>query len=522
MSSGSAAPSFIKIGPGPDTLTSAQLGSPIFTTNDSLWIQSLSNQSVDILLSGPSNVSSIPIVSMSLQPETVVPLHVFSSLDPEGIWTLSVTLQNSTTYTILVPFEIPALNSSVISLTEYSIQNGQINLGFSDDPSNAYNLEACLTSSFGNDTIFLSEPSSIGGGQMSLYINTSSHNSTVSTQATPSQPFSFWFELYYFYGYSGSLPNETVSRDLIPSRSSTALFNSSGSRILTLTSETNLRPGRYLIRAFFDSGSSLVPTETRALLLSSGNWFWLQGCNPFSVSQSNFTRQVNLDQDPKTWPKLVYAMYEVGGVESYSILPLQINLARIDFYGEPGNVKLSYLTYSIANNSDAQASGVYSGTIYVIPKSFPILLTVTPMIGQESLTPQSIIISEPFSDSQAFIPIGELTVVVFNNSKPDTGSVVKVSSPQGASISSSIDSTGNASFYLPPGFYNITASKGSVSKIGNATVVHPNQTIVEFSFTTSALPTYFVDLLTVPLLLGLLLNLWVWVIHPRRTRYKMI
>jgi hypothetical protein len=215
-------------------------------------------------------------------------------------------------------------------------------------------------------------------------------------------------------------------------------------------------------------------------------------------------------------------MYDINGVESYSIVPLQINLARIDFYGDLNNAKLSYLTYAIANNSDAQATGVYSGTIYVIAKTFPILLTVTPMFGTEALDPRSIRISVPFSDSRVSIPVGELSVTVLNNSKPDTGSQIKVSSSQGGAITTAADSGGNASFFLPPGFYNITVSKGPVSKVGNATVNYSSQTIVEFSFTSTSLPTYLIELLTVPLVLGLFLNLWIWVIHPRRAKYRLI
>ena len=49
-------------------------------------------------------------------------------------------------------------------------------------------------------------------------------------------------------------------------------------------------------------------------------------------------------------------------------------------------------------------------------------------------------------------------------------------------------------------------TKGAISEAGNATVAFSNQTIVDFSFTSSSLPTYLVELLAVPLLLGLILN----------------
>ncbi|MFI5420565.1 MAG: hypothetical protein ACHQ1H_06320, partial [Nitrososphaerales archaeon] len=330
-----------------------------------------------------------------------------------------------------------------------------------------------------------------------------------------------WFDLYYSYGFRGALSNETISRDLIPSRSTTAYVNASGSRLLSLSYETRLTPGRYTLRSIFDSGSSLTSEETSVLLLNNGNWFWLGGCTPVTVTQNSFTKQVSLDQDPSTWPKFVYIAYDVEGVESYSISSLQINLARIDFFGTPNNVKLSYLSYSIANNTDAQASGVYAGTIYVIAKSFPILLTVTPTFGSEALAPQSIQIPQAFSDSLAYVQVGELSVTVLNNSRPDTGSQVKVTSPQGAAIATPVDSNGVASFYLPPGFYNVTVTKGTISETGNATIVYANQTILDFSFTSSSLPSYLLELLAVPLVFGLILNVWIWVVSPRRAKYKL-
>jgi hypothetical protein len=511
--SASSGPSFLDLGFGPNTLQSASLGVPIYTVNDSLWVHSLLDQTVFVSLIDPTGSSYFgsPISSLS-----AVSIHEFSATDQQGTWNLTVSLPNSTSYYVPISFEVPNVNSSVVSLTEYSIQNGQINLGFASDPSSAYNVEACLTANFGNGTAYLSIPASFGNGQIGLNLETGPGLSTVTMPSTPAQPFSFWYNLYYSYGFSGTLSNETVSRDLNPSTSSSAYVNSSGARLLSLSNETHLRPGRYLIRANFDSGTSYATAETRALLLTNGDWFWLGGCSPFSVTQTAFTKQVSLDQDPNTWPKFIYVMYDVGGVDAYSISSLQINLARIDFFGTPNNVKLSYLSYSIANNSDAQASGIYSGTIYVIAKSFPILLTITPTFGSEVLRSQSIRITQAFSDSVAYIPVGELSVTVLNNSKPDTGSQVKISTSQGANVASPVDGTGVASFYLPPGDYNVTVAKGAISKTGNASVAYSNETIVEFSFTSSALPSYLAELLAVPLFLGLILNVWIWVIAPRR------
>ncbi len=159
------------------------------------------------------------------------------------------------------------------------------------------------------------------------------------------------------------------------------LFNGTAIDTVSLPILGNLRSGRYLVRGYFDTPSGFSAAETELLYLNGGSWFWLSACSPFSINGSTFSKQVNLAQSPSTWPDLLYFMYQYEGIEGYSILPLQINLARLDFLGQPGNVPLSDFTYSLGNNSDVEASGTFSGSIFVIAKSFPLNLTVTPMLG---------------------------------------------------------------------------------------------------------------------------------------------
>jgi len=212
-------------------------------------------------------------------------------------------------------------------------------------------------------------------------------------------------------------------------------------------------------------------------------------------------------------------MYQNNGIENYAILPLQINLARLDFLGQPGNVPLTGFTYSIANNSEVEASGAFSGSVYFIAKNYPVDLTVTPILGSEALAPINVNVSAPLTDSQYFVPVGELTVQVLNDSKPDVGAKVSVSNLQGAYLSNNIPAGGNTSFYLPAGFFDISASKGGVSELGNATVIDGSNTIVTISISSSQLPRSYLELLLVPLILGLALNIWAWIVSPRRSKY---
>lgn len=72
-----------------------------------------------------------------------------------------------------------------------------------------------------------------------------------------------------------------------------------------------------------------------------------------------------------------------------------------------------------------------------------------------------------------------------------------------------------------PGFFNIDVTKSGVSEYGNATVIEGSNTIVTISFTSAQIPRSYLELLLVPLILGLALNVWAWVISPRRSKFPM-
>jgi hypothetical protein len=508
------APAFIDIGFGPSSLSPANQGSPIFTINDSLWIYSTLDQPLIADLVSPSNIT----FRATVLPSDILSLYKFTSSDELGEWTLYFTLQNGTYYSIPIFLAENPENQSPVSLSEYSIQNGEINLGFSVNAPDAYDQEGCLTSSSFNTTFSLAEPPSIGGGSISLSIDSENNSAIVAASGQASAAFSFWFELDYSYAYASSLLNETVSRNVPVARSASIFFNQTGSDTIPFPILSNLRIGRYEVRGYFDSGSGFAASETDLLYTGSGNWFWLSACAPFTINGQNFSRQVNLAENPDSWPSTLYYMYQDEGVEAFSVIPLQINLARLDFIGEPGNSELSDFTYSIANNSNIEASGSYSGSVYIIAKTYPLSVNVTPMIGSEALSPIGVVVPGPFTDTNWTIEIGKLTVLVLNNSRADVGAIVGISNSLGASVSASIPSGGNTSFDLPAGFYDISISKSGVTEVGNATVYDGNDTIVSISYSTTQFPSYYLEYLLVPLLLGLVLNVWTWVIGPRRSK----
>lgn len=509
------APPFIYLGFGPYSLAPAQQGAPVFTTNDSIWVYSTFNQTLLTTLVNPANAS----ITTRLFSSEILSLYTFSEDSPPGNWTLYFTLPNSTYYTVPISLVTLPQTRSPVSLSDYSIQNGEIDLGFSVSPLNSYDLDGCLVSNDSNSNISLSEPASIGSGGLTLTLNTANESATVSATGTLLSPFSFWFELDYPYSYSTSIKNESISSEVSVARSEAVFFNASSSENVSLPILSNLRTGRYVIRGYFDSSSGFYSAETSALMTNGENWFWLSGCNPFSINGTVFSEKVSLEQNPKTWPSRLYFMYQYDGVEGYAILPLQINIARLDFLGQPGNESLSDFTFSISNNSDVEATGSFAGSIYVIARTYPLFLSVTPMIGSEVLSSIGVQIPQAFTATSVFVPIGKLTVEVLNNSKSDVGASVAVTNSFNASLSSIIPASGNSSFYVPAGSYSINVSSSGTSEGGNATVQYGSNTIVTITFSSPEIPNTYLEILIVPLILGLGLNVWAWIVSPRRTRY---
>jgi hypothetical protein len=512
-SQSAGAPSFIELGYGPTTLSPLQDGTPVYTTGDNLWVSSNYDQALSISLLRPDNsVAS----GQDLTPTSVVQLYTFGPSDQPGNWTVEVTFGNATSTFVNIVLAIPAQTRA--SLSQYSIQQGDLNLGFSVQQSSAYNIEACLLSARANSTTYVSIPSGLGGG--SLGIQSNSSTASVYESSNSRQHFTFWYELEYYYSYSGSLPNETISRSLAVAKSPTFLFPTNSTQTGPLQVDASLRPGRYVLTAFFDSSGGLAVAETRMLLQNNGSWLWLGGCTPFAVSSSTFTSQISLSQIPSAWPRVLYFMYDSQGIEAVSTTSLRINVARVDAATEPKNITLPNLTYSISENPRVIGTGTFGGSLFVIAKSFPVSLIVTPSLGSMTLNPQNLTIPGPLTETRLFIPVGTLQVHVSNDSKPLAGATVLVANLAGGELSSSTDSHGNDTVYLPAGRYNVTVLTGSGNSSQSALISVGKVSSAYFSFSTppSFTTAYLLTALAVMAVVGLALNAWVW--RTRRNRPK--
>jgi hypothetical protein len=522
-------PTYIELGYSPGTLGLLSEGTPIYAPGDSLWIFSTSNiVSIAQLFSPSGNY----VAGSSLSESAAYALYKFQPNDPEGNWLLKLTLKDSSVVSVAVPFVNPNSDNIDTRLLNYSTQYGKLNMEFQVSAGRQpFNLEACLGSSNVNSTFELALPSSLGTGQ--LILNNSLSESGMVVRGSVANPFTFWFDMEYSYSYAGSLTGELISRDISVVSSDTATFGSSlTTSTVLLSNNTTPRPGPYQLNAFFDSNVGLSVEQTNAILLKNGTWIATGNCSSFPVSSLTFQMQQRLSQSPDGWPRNLYLSYDTGGVNSYSSLPLGLNECRIDIVGSvpvPSGRELpagfnpqtsiTYLNYSVGADQNMISYSVYNGSAYIFARNFPITVQITPSFGTQNLPPLSVEITKPFSVHDVSIALGSLQVEVTNNTSPVVGAKILVTNDFGGNVSTLSDSSGFAQLYLPGGSYNATVSVGGFSATKNASVADGSFSTVQFAFAGNAPPSYVSFLLASLFIVGLMLNLWLWVIRPRREGY---
>jgi len=512
---------FIELGYSPGSLSSLQEGIPIYSPGDEMWLLSTSNQAVAVQLISPKGgVASSHQISTS----TVSLLYIFSASDAEGSWTLDVTLKNTSMISLKISFLNPSAHPILPVLDNFSLQASNLNLGFMIPENTAFNFQACLASSELNSTLAVPIPQAVGGGEMLVGANL--HNATLNINGFVNRTFSFWYDMDYLYTFDGNLNGEFLSRDITAISSSTALFTSSSSEKVSLTNNTVPRPGRYELNAFFESDAGLIVEQTAALLLTDGAWLWTGGCNQILISSLFFSENSSLNRGPQTWPTALYLMYEIGGVDSYSRLQMNLNQTRVDILSSIGGVvvksarpDISYLNFTVANNPNILSSEMYNDSLYMVGRNFPLSVQLTPVFGSQNLQPLTVSIDKPFTVNDVYVPLGMLSIHVTSNSVPLANVSVVADNGYGGRATATSDSDGNVLIYVPSGLYNVTASIEGVSMSKSTFVSTTAESNLVFIFPVNGSAGYLQYLLVSILVVGLILNIWLWILQPKRKVY---
>ena len=516
-------PSTILVGYSPKTLSPLSDGIPVFSQGDQIWVQVLNvSQPLSFSLLSPSGNSMIG--SLVVQPNTVALLYTILASDPEGGWTLHASIPSNPNF-FGTPLQVVSQSghSVGVTLSSYSMQSGQLNLGLSVPPTDAHNLQGCLISSAALSVVKVPIPSSIGSATELVTLRGANANVTVI--GTLAQSFSTWFVLEYNYSYSNLNATQLVTRSVEVARSDSLVFTSTVNETTTINQEATLRAGSYALVTYFDSEQGLSVQVTQ-VLFSNSEWFWLSSCNPFAMSGGNTVQKsVSITGDASQWPSGLLSTYDYRGVEMVDFTPLSVQIARVDIAGSLPNDSTPYpvseLGFSVLPNQGIEASSFFSNAIYVASSKFPLDVQILPTFGNQQFSVINTSVPAPFTDSPVRIPVGKVTVQVFENANPARSVTVQLANGQNGVASLSTDNSGSGTFYIPAGHYSLSARIGNTTELKNITVANGNVSLTIFNFQSSPLPSSYTEELVISIVIGAVISIYAWVVMPRQRRYSL-
>jgi hypothetical protein len=466
----------LELGYSPGSLSPTTTGVPVYAAGDALWVVSESQVSFVLELSNPSGAI---VASAEIGPQAPIMLYRFSASVGSGTWTLAeVLLQTSETLGSL-PLLVVGSALVSINMTEYSLSSaGQLSMNFTAASSSAYDFLACAVGSAAPGTVSIPLPPSLGTGDMQVTMNGSNVQIVPSGQVTTQ--FSFWVELHQDYSYADGGSSTVVSRDMEVASSTAVPISGSNATSSPVMTSVHMRPGRFTLRAFFDSASGLSSAEASVFIPSnSSSWIPIAGCSSSSRLQSSpFTLSSTLGTSTQAWPQEVYLMYLEEGVEMYSATPVHVYPAAIDVIAAPWGASFTDSELAFQPGPDVQQSASAGGLIYLTATEYPLTVGVSLLHGET----QAIEIPSAYS----------YVTLQVNSSKVVVDTVVAGAATAGANITVSAGNVtigqarsgfgGAAAFYLPQGSYDVSGTFDNVTRTAGVLAVANDPSVVTLNF----------------------------------------
>jgi hypothetical protein len=496
----------IELGYSPATLSPTSTGIPVYTTGDALWIMSEASPSLMVELSSPGGAVSIEVV---ISPQAPIMIYNFSGLDQPGTWTLGVydagvnQLTESFSVSFVRDVSIP------LRMTEYSLSSaGQLSMNFSLSGSAGYDFQACAVGNPAPSTVSVPVPASLGSGSISVALNQSAVQVSSDVQVTT--PFNFWVELHQDYSYTDGGTSTVVSRDMEVASSTAVPISGSNATSSPLQKMLQLRPGRFTLRAFFDSSAGLSASEI-PVLLTGGNssWISLKACvSASTLTSSNFNLSSTLGSFTQEWPQQVYLMYLEQGVEMYSMSPVQVQPAVLNVVASPWGSPLTDSQLTFRPGPDVQESASSGGVFYLTAKQYPVQVAISVLSGET----RTVEIPSAYSYVTVDINSSKLVIDATSAGGGAPGASITVSSGN-LTVSRGITNFGGtAVFYLPPGSYGISGSLGNTTKASTVVLSAGNSTVVVLTFPGSGgSGLTYAYLLTGTGIIGIGISAFIWV-----------
>lgn len=501
------------LGFGPLSIVPVNVGTPIFTPGDQIWIQSYLNSTVLLVsLASPKGIST---PALFLDPGALIMLHTFTPSDPLGEWRVSATTYSTGAVSSAnVTLAEPTLALSP-QLTGANLTDNSLGLSYSIPPSAGYDIQECAIGSGGGPSASFQLPASLGG---SMQISVLNDSAIFSGSGSVSQ-FSAWAELYTERSYVEGV--SLVSQLSMAAESGVVtLAIGSGQMVANFTNELNLRAGRYEVLAFVRGPQGLTLFESPYLKENDGTWLSLNDCTELTeVTTGTFFITSDLDNVNSTWPRSLYTMYDDAGVELYNVSKVPTSEARIDVRNAIQDDKIVGVDLN-ASGAGIQSWDSFSSGIYIIGNEFPLVVTIQANFQGIAYENLNVTILSPFTSVPLPVTVGSLDIQTAYQGG-DLGNVtISVSVPGSPPAIFHTDRNGGASFTLPPGRYQVNATYSGKTASETVQVLAGGLADANLDLGGQAFPSVLF-FLVVAFVIGAALNFFIWrSYHGRRETYK--
>lgn len=512
----------LELGYGPNSLIPISSGIPVFSYNDQMWIMSNYGVTLQVELGYENNYSTfVNVAAETIYSGSISPIYTFQEI-VERNWTLYVTFGQNVSLSIPITYVNPSSIPAPSGNSYAYFSSGQLALNFSYSQLNSYNAQTCITGQNIPSSASVVFPSNFGRGEVKLTPYNNSDTVQLAASLGLSKPVIFWFELYHTYSYAQVNSTGLISTQIETSKSSPILISNGLTTNITVQNDVSLRQGRYVLRAFFDDNGNISVSETSILMLGAGfPWVWLGGCYPVSQnSPTSFSSQTSISEAPSSRPQNLYLMYDNQGVEFYKAFVIDVSIAKVAFTSLPFNAPFPNIDVSVMNNQEITSSELVNGTMYLMCSQFPVNVGFNfTFAGQTFATSQATIGNGTVTSIN--IPLSEITVKITNNGEAVSSAEAVLERGNSTLLTAPSNQQGVATFYVPAGNYNVSATYSGVSLSNNViTSVFQisNVSIPFFVSQVNQSPPDYLTPLVIILVIGILGNLWVWTWRVRRSR----
>ncbi len=500
----------VYLGLGPSSLLPISGGAPVYTVGETIWAESGSNLSLGYSVAPPDPGSGV-VASGTLSPGVVAPLYTFKGSDRDGVWNVSLSSPAGVD-TVPVRFVNLADHAPLLDgPLRYSLAGGNLSVAAPASLGDSYDREVCAEGIPAQDPVNFTIPA--GMGAVGTVVLSPGPAVGVTTLGLFSQPLSFWFELYQSYGLDANGTTNLQAYDLMAAQSQPIDLSGSGSLATGLTWNAPIRAGRYDLRAFFENSTSIEVSHYQVLVLNGSSWVPLTaGCRPQALQSTGVSYSGSLAGGEASWPRTLYYMYRVSGVEAVAAYPLRANLSSIEFLASPWDEPLQDAVVSVASSAGVAQTSQQGSSLFVLSSAYPSRVDYSLAIGGVGLEQGSSAFGADNSVDVVGVSLAQLTVGFSTGEQSPIS--LSVRGPSGMALSSNIQAgERTATLFLPTGTYTLTASQSGQSQSAQVDLVDGQASSASMSFGTLVA---FEGLLVVTAVAAALANVLVFVLRSRR------